>query len=230
MIFIFDLDDTLYDESSYVSSGFKTVSKYLEKNYKVNSSEAFNYMMKDLRKNGRGKIFNNVLEKYSLFTNSRLKKLVSVYRMHIPDIKLYKDSLNIFKTFRDSPKYVVTDGNKIVQNIKCNALKLDKYIKKIFITYRYGIKNSKPSTYCFNKILQIEKAKPNNVLCIGDNPNKDFFNLNKEGFYTVRIMRGMFKEVKVDKENDGKLIIKSLNEITPKFIKSLNQIEKFQYS
>jgi putative hydrolase of the HAD superfamily len=222
MILIFDLDDTLYNENSYVFSGFKSVSKYLEKCYKINSDESIYFMLKDLKKNGRGKIFDNILKKYSLYNKERVKKLLSIYRKHIPKIKLYNDSLTIFKRFSKVPKYIVTDGNINVQNIKCKALNLDKFMKKIFITYRYGFKNAKPSTYCFQKILKIEKAKPNNVIYIADNPNKDFVNLNKEGFHTVRIMRGMYSKVQVGKENDGMYRIKSLNEITIKFIKSLN--------
>lgn len=222
MILVFDLDDTLYDEQSYVLSGLRSVSQYLNVNYEINRKESFSFMLKDFKKNGRGKIFNNVLEKYSLFTKKRLRKIISIYRLHKPKIKLYRDSLNIFNEFKNVNKYVVTDGNKIVQDIKCKALNLDKYMKKIFITYRYGIKYAKPCTYCFQKILKMEKTEPQNVIYIADNPNKDFINLNKEGFLTVRIMRGMFANVKVEKEQDGMFRIKSLNEITEEFIRFMN--------
>jgi putative hydrolase of the HAD superfamily len=225
MILVFDLDDTLFNEETYVLSGFKSVSKFLQRNNNIDSKESLEFMMKDLKENGRGKIFNNLLVKYSIFTGKRLRKLISIYRMHKPEIKLYKDAFAILNKYNNISKYIVTDGNKIVQKIKCNALNLDKYMKEIFITYRFGIKYAKPSTYCFHKILDLEKANPGNVIYIADNPNKDFVNLNKEGFNTVRIMRGMFANVKVKKEQDGMYKIKSLNEITQKFINGISSNE-----
>jgi putative hydrolase of the HAD superfamily len=229
MILVFDLDDTLYNEETYVLSGLKAAAKYIQLKYGIRYNEVLKLMIHELKTSGRGKIFDNALIKYNLLNKKRVRELISVYRLHKPEIKLYKDSLNVFKLYKEYPKYVVTDGNTIVQNVKCKALKLEKYIKKIFITYRYGIKYAKPSTYCFHKILETEKAVPENVLYIADNPYKDFINLNKEGFNTVRIMRGMFADIKVKKEQDGMYKIKSLNEITQKFIKNISSNEKYGY-
>jgi putative hydrolase of the HAD superfamily len=39
MIIVFDLDDTLYEEITYVRSGFKAVANYLSKNYKIETTE-----------------------------------------------------------------------------------------------------------------------------------------------------------------------------------------------
>ena len=55
-----------------------------------------------------------------------------------------------------------------------------------FITNRYGISKQKPSLYCFDKILKIEKINYNEMVYVGDNPVKDFVNLNKAGACTVQ--------------------------------------------
>lgn len=223
IILVFDMDDTLYDEKTYVISGFRAVAAHLKRKYRLNSDETCNFMLKDLKENGRGKIFNNVLAKYSLENKKRVRELLSVYRKHKPKIKLYGDSERIFNRFKNYPLYIVTDGNVNVQNNKCRALRLENYVDKIFITYRYGIKNAKPNTYCFKKILKLENSGPANMIYVADNPNKDFVNLNREGYNTVRIMRGMFRDFKAAKGYDAKHRIKSLDEITIKFINSLNR-------
>jgi putative hydrolase of the HAD superfamily len=51
------------------------------------------------------------------------------------------------------------------------------------------------------------------MIYIGDNPFKDFFNCNKVGIKTVRVMRGMYKEIKVSKFYDAKIKIKNLSEL-----------------
>ena len=44
----------------------------------------------------------------------------------------------------------------------------------------------KPSLYCFEKILKIEKADYDKLVYVGDNPMKDFVNLNKAGAMTIQ--------------------------------------------
>jgi putative hydrolase of the HAD superfamily len=108
---------------------------------------------------------------------------------------------------------LVTDGNKIVQRNKINAMNLDSFFKKIFITYQYGIKYSKPSLYCFKKIIEAEKAEWKNLVYIGDNPYKDFVNLNRMGAQTIRIRRGPYKNTITSKGCDAKIQISNLEEL-----------------
>ena len=58
MILIFDLDDTLYKEREFVKSGFKAVSRYLHFKFNLNEKKIFLQLLKILKKNGRGKIFD----------------------------------------------------------------------------------------------------------------------------------------------------------------------------
>lgn len=98
---------------------------------------------------------------------------------------------------KNIPLYIVTDGNKIVQNNKIEALNLRKHIKKDFITHRFGKKHSKPSTYCFEKIRKLENVNPEDIVYIGDNPNKDFVNIKELGFRTIRIKKVPLKGFKI---------------------------------
>jgi|SRR6185437_3512501 len=223
MILVFDLDDTLYDEITFVKSGFRAVAEYLHKQFGVSLSESYEFMLADLAKNGRGKIFNNVLQKYGLENKGNITKCLTIYRTHIPDITLTADAENCLSRFKIYSKYIVTDGNKVVQHNKIKALGLYSRFKKCFITHRYGVKNSKPSPYCFLKICELEKVSPPEVVYIGDNPKKDFVNIKTLGFKTIRIYKGEHKDLVVEKSFDADYKINSLDEINEDFLRKLEK-------
>jgi putative hydrolase of the HAD superfamily len=203
-----------------VKSGFEAVAKYLHKELNIPHKASIEFMMEDL-KNGRGSIFNNVLKKYNFESKFNVKQCVSVYRTHIPRIHLDAEAEACLKRFKDMPKYLVTDGNKIAQHNKALSLGLYKKMSRCFITHRYGIKNAKPSPYCFLKICTLEKVEPENVVYIADNPNKDFIKLKPLGFKTIRILKGPFKDIRFNKTFDADFKINSLKELDGKYIENV---------
>ncbi len=61
MIWVFDLDDTLYNEKEFVLNGYFKVAKYLKKKFKINNS--YNEIKKIHFSRGRKEIFNKILKK-----------------------------------------------------------------------------------------------------------------------------------------------------------------------
>ena len=214
MIVIFDLDDTLYDEITYVKSGFDAVAMYLEKTLNIDRHSLLKQMLLILKKKGRGDVFDELLKKNNKYSKKLVKKCLSVYRGHEPNIALNNDATQCLTRLKGNPKYIITDGNKFVQQKKVEALKISKYFKKIFITHRYGVKNSKPSPYCFVKISELEKKPFDQIVYIGDNPNKDFIEIKKLGFKTIQIQQGPYKNLKLTKQHEADIKINSLNEVT----------------
>ena len=168
------------------------------------------------------RIFNDLLDNFRIYSQKNLKKCISVYRTHTPKIKLYSDAKDCLKRLKDYPLYIVTDGNKIVQKNKIKALNLENHIKKAILTSNYGLRNSKPSTFCFQKICDMEKTSPTNLVYIGDDPHKDFVGLKREGFKTIRLFKGRFKNEHLSKEFEADYKIKSLKEINEEFIKKIS--------
>ncbi|NLU94402.1 HAD family hydrolase [Chitinophaga sp. Ak27] len=213
MILVFDLDDTLYPEITFVESGFRAVAKYLHTTYRVSAEDSMGVMLAELEANGRGKVFDRALEKWNLSTKERLGQCLQVYRSHKPDISLFDDARKVLTQCKNRAKYLVTDGNKHVQHNKVTALDLYHEFNKVFITRRYGIDREKPNPYCFLKICDLEKVKPEDVVYIGDNPKKDFVEIKKLGFKTVRVRRGMFKDYRLTAEYEADKLVESLTEI-----------------
>jgi putative hydrolase of the HAD superfamily len=214
MVLVFDLDDTLYEEKQFVYSGFLEVANWISEMSKISSNVIYESMVKDLSVNGRGQIFNNVLKKYFHETKKNVQKCISIYRLHKPKISIEKDVVDLLVELGNTYKlYIVTDGNKIVQNNKIKSLDIEKYITKAFITYRYGLNASKPSLKCFEIIKNKEKITWPELVYIGDNPNKDFVNLNKVNAITIRILKGDYANVKVTEEYDARFKIDNLSDL-----------------
>jgi len=221
MIIVFDLDNVLYDEISFVRSGLKVVSEYIFQKFSVPTNKSMEFLNKRLSK-GRKGILDDLLSEFGLHSRKRVHECLIVYRKHNPKIKLYTEADNCLKKIKDLPLYLVTDGNKIVQKNKINALGLYDRLKFCFLTSHYGLKNSKPSPYCFKRICQLENVKPAQVIYVGDDPNKDFVGIKPLGFKTIRILQGPHKNIKKGKKFEADYIIKSLSELNIEFIKKIS--------
>ena len=187
-VFVFDLDDTLYNEMDFVLSGFHYVSNYfnkeLRKKYhikqKVNSNLLYKYF-----KNNPSTVFNQLSNDFGPF---EIDILVDLYRKHFPKLKLSNDTKTLLEYLKsDTDLSIITDGSYKTQANKIKALKLDRYFqtKHIFINDR--IKHHKPSEYSFKVV---ENTFPNKkYIYIADNNAKDFIAPNNLGWETFHITR-----------------------------------------
>ena len=213
MIYIFDLDDTLYDERQYVESGLAAVASFVEKAWNVDKRSGFQELVTLLDRNGRGRIFNDYLANHGIAVNKKnVRACVSAYRLHQPTLTLPDNHLTLLEHL-PKPLYLVTDGNKVVQSKKVEALNIAHYFKRVFVTHRFGVQHAKPSIYCFEKIKQAEHCQWHEMVYIGDNPAKDFVNLNKLGMPTVRVLTGVHKNAPAKPGFDAKFTIQNLNEL-----------------
>lgn len=220
-VLVFDLDDTLYDELTYVNSGFQQVAKYISTVYDFNEIEVFTQMWTILEKQGRGKVFDNLLQSLGIYRKNLVRKCLSIYRMHTPSIKLDQEAEACLQRFKRYSKYIVTDGNKFVQHNKLVALGLYDRMKHCYITHRYGTINAKPSPYCFIKIAHREQVHPSQVIYIADNPNKDFVGIKPLGYKTIRVKQGQHKGIAKPIEYEADVSISSLAELDESLIARL---------
>jgi putative hydrolase of the HAD superfamily len=225
MILVFDLDDTLYEELTFVRSGFWTVAYHLEANYNIPAEHCYQQMIKKLEE-GRGQVFDDVLKKYAVYSKQAVSRCLSVYRGHKPSIQLDTEAEACLQRFKDYPVYIVTDGNKLVQKRKLEALGLYSRIKFCFRTYQFGVKHSKPSPHCFLNICKREKVSPNKVAYVGDNPNKDFVGIKPLGFKTIRIVKGPYATLTKPSEFEADYRIHSLDELTEGFLNCVIQSDR----
>lgn len=195
MILVFDLDDTLYDESRFVESGFRAVARFGKQQFGWDEQDSLAQMMKTLAREGRGAVFDRWLAAHGRHGKALVATCVKAYRHHKPTLSLFPEAASLLPSLSAYPLYLVTDGHKIVQANKVEALGIAPLFRKCFITHRYGIRNAKPSPYCFELIRRREKADWRQIVYIADDPSKDFVGLNPLGAQTVRVLTGRHRHV-----------------------------------
>lgn len=191
---VLDLDDTLYPERTFVESGMNTVAHWLSKSYGVPQRSVFLRLLSELDSSGRGRVFDVVLEEFDLFSSENIEQCVDIYRGHKPEISLYPGALDAIQRHSAFPTYLLTDGFPAVQMRKVDVLGIENLFKRIFTTWSFGVEFGKPSLRCFHEIVQIEDSSLQEIIYVGDDPNKDFVSLNAIGARTIRVMSGRFAD------------------------------------
>jgi putative hydrolase of the HAD superfamily len=212
MVLIFDLDDTLYAEITYVHSGLRAVAEAMQQQHGWDAAASFALMKEVLRARGRGAVFDALLASHSACSRKAVRECVTVYRHHAPRIALAPEAAAFLRRWPGRP-YLVTDGHKVVQAKKVEALGLEAHFRRIYITHRYGVRHAKPSPYCFDLIRRAERCEWSDLVYVGDNPAKDFVALNALGGMTVRVLTGEHRVVAAKAGHDGHYRIDSLREL-----------------
>jgi putative hydrolase of the HAD superfamily len=212
MILIFDLDDTLYDEMSFVDGGLAAVARHGATKWGWNEKKSYDLLRKILAREGRGKVFDCWLTMHGRWSKGRVADCVKVYRHHRPNLTLFPAARRFLDGYGGgAPLYLVTDGHKIVQGNKVDALALRSKFKRVFLTGQYGAFAAKPSTYCFERIRSIERCDWQHMVYVGDNPVKDFVGLNPLGALTIRVLTGGHRDLKVRRNQDAAVTIDDLD-------------------
>ncbi len=186
---IFDVDNTLYSEISYVKSGFMEVSDYLSNKYKLDKNTIFKKMMHIFNSEGRGKIFNKLLDDLNLSEKENVLNLVYIYRFHTPNISLYDDVLDTLTHLKEENYKlgIITDGKALVQKNKIDALNLDEIFDVIILTDALGPDFWKPSIVPYQIALDLLNSSPKECCYIGDDSYKDFLGPKKLNIKTIQV-------------------------------------------
>ena len=164
-VIVFDLDDTLYSEKSYVESGYKAISHYIHALYQ---HDFFTAIQNNLSNDN---VLLAALVEVGL-PESLLPQLIQIYRYHWPEISLLPNAAKLLEKLKalDKKIYLITDGRSLTQRLKVNALNIQDYFQSVYISEEQGFE--KPSLHSFEKITALEPNK--RIVYIGDNPKKDF--------------------------------------------------------
>lgn len=165
--FVFDLDDTLYNEIDFLKSGYKIIAKYLEP---LIQADIFPQMIEKYTTNAKDDIFQWVVESYS--SSIEKKQLLDIYRSHIPSITLNEDSSRLIMelTQNNIKMGIITDGRSVTQRNKLKSLGIINNFSELIISEEFGSEKPAKRNYQY-----FELKYPNyNFYFFGDNPEKDF--------------------------------------------------------
>ena len=177
---VLDLDDTLYKEYDYQTSGLKYVQEQVLELYDVDLKGK----LLELRDQGVDDIFlelTNILNIPSSIKDSFLM----MYRYHRPDIVLTPGTRKFIESALHNFEKVaiLTDGRSISQRLKLESLSLLKI--PVFISEEWN--STKPDNKRFVAIM--ERYNTCSKFCyVADNPSKDFIAPNKLGWKTIGVL------------------------------------------
>lgn len=194
-LIICDLDDTLMSEYDYVLSGYRAVSKHMENMTGLDSRRLFSEL-KDCYDRHKKDPFNDILSKHGL-SDSLKEEMIRVYRYHEPVIPLYSD-IDAFLIRMEQKNIVLTiltDGNTQRQNMKIDSLGIRHYFNTIVVAEP---EHFKPDSWGYEQILADSDYKAEDILCIGDNPKKDFYYPLSRGYQCIKTNRFVNREIPSD--------------------------------
>ena len=78
MIVAFDLDDTLYDEITFVRSGFRAVAEVVSQRWNIAATDAYAILSESLAENDRGRQFDDLLDRLGAHTRKNVDYLIAI--------------------------------------------------------------------------------------------------------------------------------------------------------
>lgn len=211
--FVFDLDDTLYQEVEFLKSGYKSIAEEISP---ITNDNIYYEMISRHRKGE--KVFEWIASSYSNSSSKlSVSYLLSVYRNHLPKIKMIEGARRFLKNLskKNIPLGLITDGRKVTQRNKLKALEIEEYFECIIISEEFGTEKPNEQNFLF-----FEKKYPGkNFIYIGDNTYKDFVVPHKLGWGTICLKdKGLnIHKQRFDCMMDIDLIVNSFEELSAFF-------------
>lgn len=184
--FIFDLDDTLFDEADFLISSFTAIASELARLYPgiVDPDR-----VRDILTGAHGNPFD-VLRAWlpDEVTQDQIW-MRDIYRTHIPSISLLPGARQVLDTLKGygAPVGIITDGRTVTQTNKIKALGLDSIIPPahILISEATGADKSTPVPF---ELMEHVIPGMDRYVYFGDNPAKDIIAPRSRGWLTVQVI------------------------------------------
>lgn len=188
---IFDLDDTLISEMEYIKSGYKRVAEVLEQKYGLPHEACYNDLLSLFDDNSK-EVFNRILTRYEIdYTPEVILEIINEYRQHYPNITYFKDVKPCLQKLKDCEVLtgIITDGYAIGQRQKLSALNAELLFDEIVVTDELGRDYWKPHPKAYELISERLNVPFDQMIYVGDNPEKDFYISSIYPIRTIRIHR-----------------------------------------
>ena len=206
-VVVFDLDDTLISEKEYIKSGYLHIAGIIEDRFAMDKKQVFDELM-SLFKVSPLNVFNRFCDMYQIeYSKEMILDLVKEYRGHFPDIQFYDDVLPCLSELKRAGIKVgiITDGYAIAQRKKLKAIQANEYFDEIIVTDELGRDYWKPHPKAFELMKEKFRVNFDEMIYVGDNPEKDFYISKTYPIKTVRIIRdgvhsdkNYFRDIKED--------------------------------
>jgi HAD superfamily hydrolase (TIGR01549 family) len=170
-LFIFDLDNTIYNEEDYLFQAYKAISQKLGGlTNRHNKNDLFTLMMEIYRKEGREKLFDKFLAGSGI-DSGYLAVCLKILRSFNPEkrIEINPKMEKILRSLVEKQKqiFVLTNGNPEQQRNKIRNILWNGLDEKITFILANEIE-PKPSPEGIRHILKLTGIEKDKTILIGD--------------------------------------------------------------
>ena len=215
-VVVFDLDDTLYPERSFVFSGFEAVAARLRQRMACPIDPAAR-MRELFGAEDRRHVFDRLLSEMACDESETwVPAMIQHYRSHAPAIRLYDDAQAVLDRWRGRFRLgLISDGPAEMQQNKIEALGLVERLDRVVLTDRWGQASWKPHPRAYREMQAAFDADGPECVYIADNAEKDFVAPRPLGWRTVRVRRpdGIYAETVPPAGGEPEHEVASLTEI-----------------
>jgi uncharacterized cofD-like protein len=208
---IFDLDDTLYDTTAQrIDKALKAaVEAMVKSGLNCSVEDGFRAIKEIIKKNPLGERFLKLAEQHNADEAVCEIGKKAYYGFESDELSLFPGVRELLKKLKnDYTLILVTFGEPKTQNKKVELLGIKELFDISLIT------QNPDKEEVFLEALDKIGIKQNRILCVGDRIDSEIRIANKLGMTTVRIMHGMYQNLKAKSalENPD-FTIKNLKEI-----------------
>jgi putative hydrolase of the HAD superfamily len=169
-VVIFDLDNTLYNETDYLFPAYNAIANYAAAKDGVNVNDAEFFLVSTFQKDGRNKLLDRFVSTFNL-KKSGLDDFLRIMRTHNPGnkIKLFPPVKKILEVCiqKQIDIAVVTNGNPEQQWNKVGCIDWEGHFTQLTFVFADEIER-KPSPKPILFVLEKFNARPEQTLFIGD--------------------------------------------------------------
>ncbi|HIQ32202.1 MAG TPA: TIGR02253 family HAD-type hydrolase [Methanothermococcus okinawensis] len=220
---LFDLDDTLYDSTSFVDRARREAIKMMiDAGLNATEEEAYNILQRIIKEKGPnyGHHFDDLVKAIEGRHNPKIVTMgvITYHNVKFALLRPYPDTI---KTLIELKKMglklgVVTDGITIKQWEKLIRLGIADFFDEVVTSEEYGL--GKPNLEFYRYALKKMNLKGEEAVYVGDRIDRDIIPASKVGMHTIRILRGKYRDMK----GECKYEVKSLREVVDIVRKLLN--------
>lgn len=217
---LFDLDDTLFDQMTYLEGAFAAAAATCGVECAARLAETMVRVTRELG-SSCGRIFDEAMRREKLeYSAAARQEMVLAFRAYQPA------GLSCFPGTRDAleelvqrwPMGLVTDGPVETQIAKVKALDIERYFRVIVYSDAIGGRATrKPSPIPYRTALNQLGIAPERAVYIGDNPGKDFIGARALGIATIRVRTGEYKNLRAAEGYEADIVADDLAGVLASF-------------
>lgn len=166
---VFDLDDTLYQETDYLFSAYQEIEKYISKIIGIPYGEVSGLLQTTFESKGRDGLFDFFLDHFNIKDTGIKAEMLNILRTNNCNISLFPEAGRMINELHEAGKdlAILTNGNIIQQKNKVKCLGICDLYPFVDVVYAAEV-GAKPQPTGLYHISRKHDCPLNKMAFIGD--------------------------------------------------------------